>query len=87
MVTDIKFGLIPLNMRGIGVMTRQMVRANSSTPMEMFMRENGYLIRHMGEALTLMPMEPTTTVTGLRISSMAGEWSPGLMVRNTKASI
>lgn len=36
---------------------------------------------------TLMPMELTTMVIGLMISSMGGAWSHGLMAPNTKVNI
>jgi hypothetical protein len=45
------------------------------------------MIRHMGQALTHMPMEHTIMVIGSMINSMETEWKVGPMVQNTKASI
>ena len=53
--------------------------------MVMYMKVNGSMTKLMEKELIPMLMELTTMETGLMISNMDTEWSPGLMVPSMKA--
>jgi hypothetical protein len=55
--------------------------------MEIFMKVNGKMIKHMGMAHTLMQMELLTSENGKTISNMVRVLRPGLMAQNMKDNI
>ena len=59
-------------------------KENLSTLTEIFMRDNGSMIRHMEKERILMPTEHTIMVIGSMINNTALVWNHGLMVPNMK---
>lgn len=55
--------------------------------MEIFMKDNGKMIKHMGMVFTLIKMEQNTTDNGSKISNMVMELKHGQMVLNMMDNI
>ena len=55
--------------------------------MEIFMKVNGKMIRHMAMVTIPMPMELLTVVSGKMISNMVRALKHGPMVRSMKVNI
>jgi len=82
-----KFGLMVLDMKGFGKMTKLMDAVNSSTQTVMCMTVTGSTTKPKVKVLTHIQMERTTKANGWTINNMAMELKVGPMVRATRATM
>ena len=68
-----------LGMLDSGNMIKLMARGSYNMLMEMFMKENGKMIKLMVMVLTTTQTEPCTRAIGVKTNSTDTEWKPGLM--------
>ena len=87
MVKAFKFGLIMPNMMVIGKKTKRMVTASSGTPMEIFMKVSGRMIKLMGMESMFMQMVHNMMATGRMIFKMVKAPRVGKMAPDTKVGI
>ena len=76
-------GLMGRCMKESGSREERTDLANFITQMAIYMRASGSTTKRVARGPTLMLMERSTLVIGRTTSSMAMEWSPGLIVRCT----
>ena len=69
-----------------GLITKPMVKEDSSMLMEMSMMDNGLMIKLMDKVFTAILMEPNIKVLGRKINNMVMVSRPGLMVLCSKAN-
>jgi len=74
-------------MKDGGKTTKPMVKVDLSMPMEMFMMDNGLMIKLMDLEFIAILMEPNMKVTGKRTSNTEMVWKPGQMVLDMKVNI
>ena len=82
-----KCGLMVLDMKGFGKMTKLMDAVNSSTQTVMCMTVTGSTTKPKVKVLTHIQMERTTKANGWTINNMAMELKVGPMVRATRATM
>ena len=87
MDAELKFGMMALFIRANGKTTRRTEKVDSFMPTEMFMKENGLMIRLMGREFTLTLMELNTLATGRKISKMERVLNHGLIMLAMKEII
>jgi hypothetical protein len=87
MVMESKCGLMNLDMKEAGQMTKLMDLVSCIMQMVTFMRENGKMIRLMVEGLIHMLMELDIQETGRMINNMVMVLKHGLMEQCMKVSI
>ena len=71
-------------MKGTGLTIEPTVEVDSSTPMEMSMRDSGKMTKLTGKESILKAMGQVILVSGMRTSSMAMAFKGGLMARHMK---
>ncbi|CAM6002424.1 unnamed protein product [Sphagnum balticum] len=81
-----KFGGMDLSTRDIGKMTLRMARGVSFIQAEMYMRENGWMIRPKVRVFTFIRMEPPILVSGTTTSSTDTVMRSGQMGHNMKVT-
>jgi hypothetical protein len=87
MVMENKCGLMNLDMKEVGQMTKPMDLVNCIMQMVTFMRESGKMIRLMVEVPIHMLMELDIQETGRMINNMVMALKHGLMEQYMKVSI
>jgi len=65
-----------------GEMTKQIEKVDSFMLMEMFMKVNGYRVKHMEGVSMNTVMVRSISVTGKRTDKMGMEWKPGPTIPN-----
>lgn len=84
MVMVNKFGRMGPNMKVTGGLTKHVVKENSGTLMEIYLKVNGWMIRPTDTVYTFIKMEPDMRASGRMIFSTVLEKKFGQIIVNTK---
>ena len=87
METEIKFGLMAVNIKGNGNKIKQMEKEYYIIQMEIFTKDNGLMTKQMEKGLIRIQMGLNILVNGKMINNMVLEFNSGLMDKSMKEII